>query len=418
MPEKSPKVAYMMSRFPKLTETFVLYEILAMRKLGAQVEIYPLLRERQPWAHEEAIRLTQEAHFEPFFSWQIFKAQWRFIRCCPRTYFSLIKEVFGGTRGSLNFFFGALGIFAKSVKFAQDMAKAGIEHIHAHFATHPALAALIIHRLTGIPFSFTAHGSDLHVDRTMLDRKVQASRFAIAISQYNKEIMVKEAGEACRDKIHVVHCGVEPEVFAFLPEKDNDVFQILCVASFETVKGHRYLIKACQLLAQRGHTFACHLIGAGPVQSEVEQRIRNSGIAERFHVHGGKTRPEVLEFYARADVKVLASVRTPNGKREGIPVVLMEAMASGLPVVASRISGIPELVDDEQSGILFTPGNPEEMAAALERLIKDRDLRIRMGTHGREKILREFDLRQNAAELYGLFVDGKPVDSKAATVTV
>ncbi|MFQ5652195.1 MAG: glycosyltransferase family 4 protein [bacterium] len=404
MPDKPLKIAYIMSRFPKLTETFVLYEILAMRELADGVEIYPLLRERQPWAHKEAIALSNEAHYEPFFSWQILKAQWRFIRCCPRKYFGMVAEVFGGTLGSSNFFFGAFGIFAKSVKFAYDMASSGVTHVHAHFATHPAVAALIIHRLTGIPFSFTAHGSDLHVERRMLARKVQASKFAVAISSYNKEMMVEESGEACRDKIHVVHCGVEPEVFAFTPAKNNPVFQILCVASYETVKGHQYLIEACRLLAARGHDFECHLIGAGPIQREVEQKIQASGVAERFHVHGGKTRDELLQFLAKADVKVLASVQTANGKREGIPVVLMEAMACGLPVVASRISGIPELVDHEEAGLLFPPGDSNALADALEVLLGNRALRVKMGTKGREKIIKEFDLKKNATELYRLFL--------------
>ncbi len=401
---KPAKIAYIMSRFPKLTETFILYEILAMREMGAQVEIYPLLREKQPWAHKEALELTEEAHFEPFISMDILKAQWRFIRCCPGKYFRTVVEIFAGTLGSMNFFSGALGIFLKSVKFAYDMARTQVTHVHAHFATHPAVAALIINRLTGIPFSFTAHGSDLHVDRTMLGKKVRASRFAVAISQYNKEMMVKESGEACREKVRVVHCGVSSDFFAFAPDKDNDIFQILCVASFEEVKGHKYLIQACQLLAERGHQFEVHLIGAGPVQAQVEQQIQQSGIAERFHVHGGQTRPQVLEFLAKADVKVLASVRTANGKREGIPMVLMEAMACGVPVVASRISGIPELVEDEKAGLLFTPGDSSAFADALERLIQDRALRVHMGAEGREMIVREFDLKKNAEELYSLFL--------------
>lgn len=405
MSRKTAKVAYIMSRFPKLTETFILYEILAIRKLGLEVEIYPLLRERQPVAHKEALELAEEAHFEPFFSVEILQAQWRFMRCCPAKYFGVLFEVFGGTFGSLNFFFGALGIFPKSVKFAQDMAKTGVTHVHAHFATHPALAALIIHRLTGIPFSFTAHGSDLHVERRMLDRKVAASAFAVTISAYNKEMMVAESGETFRDKIHVVHCGVEPDIFAFTPEKNNERFQIVCVASFEEVKGHKYLIEGCRQLAERGYVFDCHLVGDGPVQAKVEQQIVESGLADCFHLHGGLPREQVLAILARADVKVLASVRTKNGKREGIPVVLMEAMACGMPVVVSKISGIPELVDDLKAGILVQPGDAVGFADALQKLADDRKLRIEMGTCGRKKIVDEFNLHKSAVQLHDLFLN-------------
>ncbi len=401
MSEK-PKVAYIMSRFPKLTETFILFEMLTLRKLGTEVEVYPLLRESQPVAHKEAQKIIEEAHFEPFISIEILKAQWRFIRCCPRKYFGLIWEVFTGVLPSLNFLFGTLGIFAKSVKFAQDMAKSGVTHVHAHFATHPAMSAFIIHRLTGIPFSFVAHGSDLHVDRRFIDRKIQASAFSIAISEFNKEIMVKESGEAFSDRIKVVHCGVDADTFKFAPEKQNDTLQLVCVASFEPVKGHKYLVEACRVLAERGQKFDCHLIGYGPVRGQVEKQIAESGIADRFHVYGGLPRHEVLEFYARADIITLASVLTKDGKKEGIPVVLMEAMACGLPVVASRISGIPELVEDGRSGILFTPGNVFEFAEALETMAKDRDLRIKLGTAGRKKVTEDFNLYKCTEQLQQL----------------
>ena len=175
------KVAYTMSRFPKLTETFVLYEILALESQGVEVEIYPLLRERQQVEHPEAERLTRRAHYHPFVSLPILRANLHYLLRRPRTYFGVLAEVLLGTRKSRNFFVGALGVFPKSVRCAWEMERAGVDHLHAHFATHPALAALVVHRLTGIPFSFTAHGSDLHVDRTMLDVKVAASRFTVAM---------------------------------------------------------------------------------------------------------------------------------------------------------------------------------------------------------------------------------------------
>src|SRR5437016_1216183 len=146
------KVAYIMSRFPKITETFILYEMLALEEFGVPVEIYPLLRETQPVAHPEAERLVRRAHFHPFISLAILRAQWHFIRRRPLAYFRLWAEVLGATWGSANFFLGALGIFPKAVRFAYEMARQGVTHVHVHFASHPAVAALIIHRLTGIPF--------------------------------------------------------------------------------------------------------------------------------------------------------------------------------------------------------------------------------------------------------------------------
>ncbi len=396
-------VAYIMSRFPKLTETFILYEILALERHGVPVEIFPLLRERQQVSHPEALRLTERARFQPFISLRILAAQWRFIRRDARAYFRLWADVLKGTLGSLNFFVGALGILPKTVLFALEMERLNIRHVHAHFATHPALAAFIINRLTGIPYSFTAHGSDLHVERRMLDKKIQSAAFAVTISRYNKEVMVAECGEEARGKIHVVHCGVDTAFFQPPAMKsESGSFSILCVGSFEEVKGHIYLVEACRLLSAMGAAYECHLIGEGPQRRRIEKQIRTSGLRDRVRLHGGVPRAEVLRTLACADVLVLASVPTRQGKREGIPVALMEAMASGLPVVASNLSGIPELVQDGVTGILVPPRDSEELALALKRLGADSALRSRMGRAGRRQILAEFDLEQNALRLLEL----------------
>jgi glycosyltransferase involved in cell wall biosynthesis len=400
----SVKVAYMMSRFPKISETFILYEMLEQERQGISVELYPLLRENQAVAHPEAEKMMTRAHFHPFLSWPIVKANWHYLRHRPSAYFKMMAEVLGGTFGSANFFVGAIGILPKSVRFAYEMEKQGITHVHAHFATHPAVAGLIIQRLTGIPFSFVAHGSDLHVRRRMLDKKVEAAAFVVAISSYNKEIIVEECKGRFRDKVHVIHCGIDPDVFMPRDEKDaGGPFRILCVASFEEVKGHKYLVEACRLLHERGVNFICHLVGDGPVRSQVEAQITRANLEDRIIVHGPLKRPQVVELMQRADVKALPSVPTKSGKREGIPVVLMEAMASGLPVVSSQLSGIPELVEDGRSGFLLPPRDATGLAEALQKLHDDPELRFNMGRTGREKVLREFNLRVNAAELAKLF---------------
>jgi colanic acid/amylovoran biosynthesis glycosyltransferase len=398
------KVAYIMSRFPKLTETFILYEILAVEAQGTPVEIFPLLRELQAVAHPEAARLVARAHFLPFFSWSIWRAQMYFLLRRPRTTLRMLWEVLSGTAGSLNFFVGALGVLPKSMRFAYDMERLGVTHVHAHFATHPTVAALVVHRLTGIPYSFTAHGSDLHVRRRMLDRKVEAAAFAVTISEYNKNVMVTACGPASRDKIHVVHCGVDPQVFAArATAPPAGPLRILCVASFEEVKGHRYLLDACALLRDRGVPFECHLLGDGPLQSAVESRIASLDLGASVHVHGPQPRLAVVRALQEAAVFALPSVPTRGGKREGIPVVLMEAMASGLPVVTSRLSGIPELVEHEVSGYLVEPGDTAGIAAALAALAQDPAWRTKLGEAGAARVRRDFDLRQNAATLARLF---------------
>jgi colanic acid/amylovoran biosynthesis glycosyltransferase len=399
----SGKVAYVMSRFPKLSETFVLNEIRTVERLGLRTEIYPLLRERQAVVHEEAAPLVARARFQRMLSLPVAMANLETLLRRPLAYASVWSDVLRGTWGSANFFFGAIGILPKCIWMAREMERDGISHVHAHFANHPAVAAFAVNRLTGIPFSFTAHGSDLHVDRRMLPQKVEAAAFVVAISRYNKAMIVEECSGRHEDKVHVVHCGVDAEWFGRRrPSAGRTGFEIVCVASFEAVKGHRHLIRACEQLLLRGVDFSCHLVGEGPQKKDIERQIALSGLTDVVVLHGPRTRLEVARIVARSDAAVLASAPTRNGKREGIPVALMEAMSAGLPVVASRTGGIPELVHDEHNGFLVPPGDPDALADALEQLALDQELRERLGRAGRETILREFNQEQCASELVRL----------------
>ncbi len=400
-----PRIAYMMSAFPALTETFVLYEILALGKLGIQVEIYPLLTRRESVDHPEAARLAGQTHYAPFISRRILASNWRFVRRSPRRYLGSLVEVLKGTLGSANFFVGAIGIFPKVVCFADEMQRAGITHVHAHFANHPALAAFLVHRLTGIPYSFTAHGSDLHADRHMLDKKVESAKVVVTISRYNQEVIVRDCGEQVRGKIRLVHCGVDPQVFSPQSRNGNGTpFQLLSVAALKEKKGHRYLVQACSILENRGINFVCHIVGGGPLYGAVKKQIAAAGLSDRVVMHGPLPRNDVAQRLSEADVLVLPSIRTRKGKLEGIPVVLMEAMASGVPVVATRLSGIPELVDHLQTGLLTPPADPVALADALNWLYDNRSLAQEFGKAGRRKVLDEFDLYKNAARLAQVLV--------------
>jgi glycosyltransferase involved in cell wall biosynthesis len=398
------RVAYIMSRFPNLTETFVLYEMLAVEQLGVQVEVYPLLRQRESTVHAEARPLVARAHFHAFISIPVLAAQLSFLRRRPGAYFRTWWEVLRGTWGSWNFFIGALGILPKAVRFAYEMERQGIDHVHAHFANHPAVAALVIHRLTGIPFSFTAHAHDLHIERRMLGTKIRAAKFAVTISEFNRRLMLAECDDIAGAKIRVIHCGIDPA--AFPDDRTADAarpFEIVCVAALRELKGHRYLIEACHRLLERGVNFRCRLIGDGPLRPQIESQIASLGLQHCVIVLGGLTRSDVLGLLAASDVAVLTSVKTASGRWEGIPVALMEAMAAGLPVIASETSGIPELVDDGRTGTLVPPQDVGAIAAALESMARDRDGAARMGAAGRARVLRDFNQQTSARELVALF---------------
>jgi glycosyltransferase involved in cell wall biosynthesis len=310
-----------------------------------------------------------------------------------------------GTWGSANFLFGGLAIFAKVAHAARRMEADGVTHVHCHFANHPALAGFVIHRLTGIPYSFTAHGSDLHKDRRMLTRKVEEAAFVATISDYNRRLILEECGERLAEKVVVVHCGVDTAVFQprMAGIRPARPFTIVCVGTLHEVKGQTHLVEACRLLAAAGFDFVCHLVGGGPDHRRLERQIAEAGLDRRAVLEGNLRRAEIATLLGDADVLAAPSVPTRSGKREGIPVVLMEALSSGIPVVASRLSGIPELVEDGVTGLLVPPGDPQSLADALRRLRADPALCRRLGGAGREKVRREFDVHLNAAALASRF---------------
>src|SRR5689334_5580547 len=400
------KVAYIMSRFPKLSETFVLYEMLALQQQGVGVEVFPLINERASVMHEEAKPFAARARYQPMLSWPILKAQWHFLRTQPRAYLGLWWEVLHGAWGSANYVIGGLGILPKAARFAEEMRALGVTHIHAHFANHPTVAALAAHRLTGIPFSFTAHAHDLYVDRHMLRQKVRAAAFVVAISEYNKALIIQHCGEDVRDKIVVIHCGVDTSLFRPRQKVPGGPFTIVCVGALEEKKGQTYLVEACRLLKQRNIDFVCHLIGEGQNRADLERQIQQAGLADLVRMEGGRPRAEVLRMLEQADVVALPSIQAKSGKMEGIPVALMEPLACEVPVVSTRISGIPELVEDGVTGLLVPPADPAALADALERLAHDPELGRRMGRAGRAKVLREFDLSDNTAQLANKMLGG------------
>jgi len=397
-PEQRPlKLAYVVSRFPKLTETFVLYELLAVEAQGVEVDLYPLLRHRDRRLHPEAEPLVRRARYQPFLSWPILRTQLWYLRRRRRAYLGALIAVARATFGSANFLLGALAIFPKAAHAARAMAAEGVDHVHCHFANHPAVVGFVVRTLEGIPYSFAAHGSDLHVDRHMLREKVAEAAFVVAVSAFNRELIVAECGERFRDKVQVIHCGVDTRRFRPTRRPPSAApFRILCVGTLHEVKGQRYLLEALRLLVARGVDAACTFVGDGPDREALARRAAELGVAARVDLAGARTRGEVAQMLAAADVLAAPSVPTRSGKREGIPVALMEAMASGVPVVASRISGIPELVEDGVSGLLVPPGDPGALADALASLCGNPPLAIRLTRVARAKVEREFDLGRNA----------------------
>ena len=398
-------VAYMMSRFPKLTETFILYEMVELENLGLHIEVYPLVLQEEPVNHPEAARYVERAHTSPILSLQVLKDQLYWLKKYPAVYLALWWEVLGGNLRSPKFLLRSIAATLLGAHFARQMAGDSVEHIHAHWATHPTLCAFAVHRLTGITYSFTAHAHDLYVERAMLDKKIGEASFVVTISEHNRRFIAEQFGRQIAAKVRVVHCGVDTEVFqASQKAVENERFTIICVGSLEEKKGQRYLVEACHRLVQQGRDFQCLLVGDGPTRTQLEKKIAGLKLSSYVKLLGRQTRQQVSQLLKSADIMTLPSIRLASGKQEGIPVALMEGMAMELPVVASDISGVPELVDDGECGYLVPERDPEALALAITRLYQDPELRRRMGRAGRSKVEAGFNLGRNTKELYRLLV--------------
>jgi glycosyltransferase involved in cell wall biosynthesis len=399
-------VAYMMSRFPKLTETFVLDEIVQLARSGWEVKIFPLWREPAKLIHDDALSWVEKAQFLPTISLEIVADNFYWMRNQPKRYFSALRRVVSENISSLRFLAGALAAFPKASTMARRMQKQGVKHVHAHFASHPAAIAYVVNKLTDIPWSFTAHGSDLHRDQAMLEEKVSSAKFAVAISQYNRRFILEHCAAIDADKIKVVHCGVDLSNFntGMSPKVQMDsVINIVCIGTLHEVKGQAFLLRACAQMEDTN--WQCHLVGDGEDRTRLEALAMTLGIKDRVIFHGQCTRQQVREVLSNMTIACAPSVPTRDGRREGIPVALMEAAAAGLSLVASDLSGIPELVVHEETGLLTTVADVDDLARALSRLAHDASLRKQLSEACRYKIEREFSLISNVSALQTLMLE-------------
>ena len=267
-----------------------------------------------------------------------------------------------------------------------------LHHIHAHFLSGPTSIALFLSRYLNVPYSFTMHASNIFIDHHMLKTKLQMCKKAVTISDYNKKYLLSKYGEKFASKIDVIHCGIS--LLAFQPEENEKTMPplILAVGQLLERKGMRYLVDACRLLKRKGMEFQCHIVGDGKELKLLTEMIDEYELSEFVILLGRQPQECVKKLLQEASIFVLPSIVTEFGGREGIPVALMEAMAMQLPVVSTKTVGIPELIENEKEGLLVEQKNPEELAAALEFLLKTSEVRIEMGRRGREKVAQQFNI--------------------------
>jgi glycosyltransferase involved in cell wall biosynthesis len=388
------KVAYFVSRFPHVTETFIVRElnaVVAEPDMEAEVRfLYPPVA---PTVHPSAEPWIPGARRPAARDGAAATAWWLARR--PLRLLSTLGAIVAGHARRPDSLVRALATLPLALAHARELRA---DHVHAHFATWPALAAWVCRRMTGVSYSFTAHAHDLFIEQTFLARKTREARFAAVISAFNRDFLAPYAGAT---PLHVVRCGIDPGLYPYrdgrLPA-DGPV-RALCVASLQEYKGHAVLLRALVSTPR----LTLDLVGTGELREELERLASELGVADRVRFHGGLPENEVAELLATAQLFVAPSVVDRRGQMDGVPVALMEALACGVPTVSTRLSGIPELVRDGETGLLAEPGDPESLAGAIERTLADPAAADARAAAGRKLVEAEFDIRASGARMAELF---------------
>lgn len=396
-------VAVLMSRFPSVTETFILREMIEMERQAQTVRLVPMLKESPPVVHDAATPWTTRALYTPYINGAIVAANLRALVRKPLRYLWLLAKLIAGTITSPDILLRTLAVFPKSVWLAETLPKEGLRHIHAHYATHPSTMALIIATLSDITFSFTVHAHDIQVNRDLLRWKLRETRFVRSISDFNKRFLEGLYPKEAKGKIVVIHVGIEPDVYEENSRRLTAIPpgppRILCVAAHKPYKGLPVLIEAARILRDAGVSFECNVIGHGPMHDELQAQIAAANLGDVFRLLGPRSQDEVATMMSEATLFVLPSIIAADGQMEGIPVALMEAMASARAVVSTSISGIPELVEDGVNGLLVPPGDAAALARAMRTLLEDPQRARLMGTRGQQKVRAEFTLDHCVGQL-------------------
>jgi glycosyltransferase involved in cell wall biosynthesis len=399
------RLTYMATGYPYPSHTFIQNEVRALRALGADVRTVTNRRSSPDQILSEADRREAAATYAilPFKATRFVGAHVEAILRTRSRYLKALRTGWSvrapGAHGAL----WQLFYFAEAALLWQECRRSGSSHIHAHFANVGSNVALLAAELGGEDWgwSFTMHGPGEFYDVRFfrLDAKVRRARFVACISDFCRSQLMAVSRPEDWDKLEIVHCGIDPDHLTPIEATGRDAspLHVICVGRLVPEKGQRLLLEGAAELRDRGIQLRLTFVGDGPMREALERDALAYGLNGTATFTGALSHPETLELMRTADLLCLASFA------EGVPVTLMEAMALGLPVITTRVMGIPELVEHEVGGLLVAPGNQPELVAALERLAHDPTLRAELGANARAKVVNDYNLWTETRELLKLF---------------
>ena len=402
-------VAYLLHRFPHLTETFIMNEMYWIREHGINIQVFSLMPPKHEVVHDVAKALVPVTHYSALLSWAVLGSQLQFLRRSPRRYWRALMHVIRQTYREPKVALLALTLFPKSVHFAKQMEQMGIDHIHAHFVWLGGISAGVISELVDISFSLHPHAFGLFQrNQRNSQYELESASYIVTISAYHQAYISELCPRIRPENLHVVHLGIDTE--RAIPIADETVcaqdqtVRLLTIGRPIEKKGHPYLIEACAYLAKQGLTFHCNmLVGRGEESEALQQLINRHHLQDYVTLLDFRDQDGIIKLYQDSHIFALACVVAEDGDRDGMPLVLLEAMSCGLPVVTTPVSGIPDLVSHGENGLLVQERDAQSMAIALEQLIEDAALRQQLGKQARQTIQETFDIQYTTSCLAQVF---------------
>lgn len=387
--------AYLFERFPSFGQTFCYREVAEFDRQGVAPPIFSIRNPKDERVQDWDARIVKRVHYLPEekeLLGDVRRASKK-GRLAPQIIAAL--DEWGRRTDFLRLY--------QAVYVGLRLQEAGISHLHAHFAGMAARTAFWIAKFFPIPFSFTAHANDIFAPRNFqigLDKLVSAARLIITETDYSEKFLRERFPERA-DQIHRIYNGLNLAEFG-RSTYSSDPPLIVTIGRLIAKKGFANLIRACALLVEHGASFRCEIFGEGPLENELRGQIEDLRLQERIQLPGPKPQHELRAHLADANVFVLPSVPETGGGMDNLPTVIMEAMATGLPVVSTKIGGIPEMVIENETGFLVQPGDVVPLAGAIEKLINEVSLAQRLGQAGHERAQTLFSIEKNVRDLCAL----------------
>ncbi|MGD9209860.1 MAG: glycosyltransferase family 4 protein [Desulfobacteraceae bacterium] len=403
-----PILGMILKGFPRISETFISNEIMLLEEMGFKIHLFSMRKPRESFHHRSVDKIQAKVDYLPETILahlpSLLGANFSLALCKPRCYgkaLLIALRRFMRTRKSATF----KHLLQAGLVVKRLLPQSKVTHLHAHFAHSPTSVAMFTSFLSGLPFSFTAHAKDIYTSHPdQLAEKISLARFVVTCTEYNRNYLNQLAGRS-RTPIYRIYHGIDLSLFngdksSRLPAPP---YRVLTIARLTAKKGIPTVLAAIRKLVDQGFNVRHTLIGDGDDRKSILALIKTLGLEENSHWLGTLPHHEVLLQYQQADLFVLGCEVASNGDRDGIPNVLAESMAMRVPVVVTNVSAISELVEDGLTGLLVPAGEPEQMAAAMERLLKDNALRTRIISAAKERVNKVFDNKRLVGSLAAVY---------------